>query len=159
MNALQLLLSNQILITTSLAWFFAQVIKTLINFHFTHKIELERMVGSGGMPSCHSATVCSLATTTGFVCGLDSPEFGIATMLAIIVMYDARGVRRETGKQAVLLNQIRNYLLFGGEKAGHPKPDFSDENLKELVGHTPFQVLVGAILGIIMGILSGIFWK
>ncbi len=152
------LLKNHILITAAFSWLMAQFIKMLINFHFTHKIDWERMVGSGGMPSCHSATVSALFTVTTFYYGPGSFEFAVTAILAIIVMYDARGVRRETGKQAVLLNQIRDYLLYG-EKKGKAKPDFSDENLKELVGHTPLQVVVGAVLGIIIGVLSGLFWK
>ncbi|MBR6358171.1 MAG: divergent PAP2 family protein, partial [Lachnospiraceae bacterium] len=112
------LINNHILITTIASWFIAQVIKVLINFHFTKKIDWERLVGSGGMPSCHSATVMALFTVTTFFYGPGSFEFAVTAILAIIVMYDARGVRRETGKQAVLLNQIRDYLLFGGEKKG-----------------------------------------
>ncbi len=152
------LLNNHILITAAFSWLMAQFIKMLINFHFTRKIDLERLVGSGGMPSCHSATVSALFTVTTFYYGPGSFEFAVTAILAIIVMYDARGVRRETGKQAVLLNQIRDYLLYG-EKKGKAKPDFSDENLKELVGHTPLQVVVGAVLGIVIGVLSGVFWK
>lgn len=152
------LLGNHILVTAFASWLLAQIIKTLINFHFTRKIDWERMVGSGGMPSCHSATVSALFTITSFYYGPGSFEFAISAILAIIVMYDARGVRRETGKQAVLLNQIRDYLIFG-EKGGRPKPDFSDENLKELVGHTPLQVVVGAILGVTVGVLFGLLWK
>ncbi len=152
------LINNHILVTAAGAWLLAQLIKTLINFHFTKKFDWERMVGSGGMPSCHSATVAALFTVTTFFYGPGSFEFAVTAILAIIVMYDARGVRRETGKQAVLLNQIRDYLIFG-EKKGMQKPDFSDENLKELVGHTPLQVLVGAILGALVGVLSGVFWK
>ncbi|MCR5824014.1 MAG: divergent PAP2 family protein [Lachnospiraceae bacterium] len=159
MKYLTELINNHILITAAFSWLVAQIIKTMINFHFTRKIDWERMVGSGGMPSCHSATVSALFTVTTFFYGPGSFEFAVTAILAIIVMYDARGVRRETGKQAVLLNQIRDYLLYGGEKKGMAKPDFSDENLKELVGHTPLQVIVGAILGITIGVLSGIFWK
>ncbi len=158
MEYLKELIGNHILVTAFASWLLAQIIKTLINFHFTRKIDWERMVGSGGMPSCHSATVSALFTITSFYYGPGSFEFAISAILAIIVMYDARGVRRETGKQAVLLNQIRDYLIFG-EKGGRPKPDFSDENLKELVGHTPLQVVVGAILGITVGVLSGLLWK
>jgi acid phosphatase family membrane protein YuiD len=158
MEYLKELIGNHILVTAFASWLLAQIIKTLINFHFTRKIDWERMVGSGGMPSCHSATVSALFTITAFFYGPGSFELAISAILAIIVMYDARGVRRETGKQAVLLNQIRDYLIYG-EKGGKTKPDFSDENLKELVGHTPLQVVVGAVLGVTVGVISGLLWK
>lgn len=153
------LITNKVLITAIFSWFFAQLVKTLINMCFTHKFVWERMIGSGGMPSCHSATVCALAVSTGFFYGVGSFEFAMASMFAIIVMYDASGVRRETGKQAVLLNQIRDYLFYVGARNERKLPDFSDENLKELVGHTPLQVSVGGFLGCIIGVLSGLLWK
>ncbi len=143
------LFTNYLFMAAAIGWLSAQVIKTIIDFHFTKEFNLERMVGSGGMPSCHSATVCSLATAAAIKCGPLSDEFAICAMLAIIVMYDARGVRRETGNQAVVLNKIMDY--FSSE---HPEYDpFGEENLKELIGHTPFQVMVGAILGIIIAIV------
>ncbi len=147
--------TNKIFLTAGVSWLLAQVIKTAINFHFTKKIDWERMVGSGGMPSCHSATVCALSMVSGIAYGFDSYQFAIATIVAIIVMYDARGVRRETGKQAVIIKEIMEYL---SNPKDAPQPEFSDENLKELVGHTPLQVLVGAIFGSLVGIISGIFW-
>ncbi len=147
--------TNKIFLTAGISWFSAQVIKTIINFHFTRKIDWERMVGSGGMPSCHSATVCALSTVCGISYGFDSYQFALAAIVAIIVMYDARGVRRETGKQAVIIKEIMEYL---SNPVNARKPEFSDENLKELVGHTPLQVAVGAVFGVIIGILSGLFW-
>ena len=127
-------------------WLVAQVLKTLIHLYFSGKFDAERLVGSGGMPSSHSATVCALATAAAFEYGGGSPEFAISAILAIIVMYDARGVRRETGLQAQVLNELIE--LF--EKLGQPLS--YEEKLKEFVGHTPMQVLVGAILGIAIAI-------
>ena len=142
MDFIRELLHNQIFIAAILGWFVAQVLKTLIHMIISKRFVAERMVGSGGMPSSHSATVCALATSSGIKYGGGSFEFAISVMLAIIVMYDAMGVRRETGKQAKLLNSIilENPLKLSGEVL--------QERLKEYVGHTPFQVIVGALLGI-----------
>ncbi len=156
MNWFLQLISNRVLIIAIIAWFVAQVLKTIINFIVNKEWKLERLVGSGGMPSSHSATVCSLATATAFAYGLGSFEFAIAAILAIIVMYDARGVRRETGKQAVVIKQITEYLE--AIQQGTLTPEFEEEKLKELVGHTPLQVGMGAILGTLIGVLAGIFW-
>ena len=100
------LLHNRIFVSAALGWMVAQVLKTIIHMILTKQFVAERMVGSGGMPSSHSATVCALATATGMECGAGSPEFAITIMLAIIVMYDAMGVRRETGKQGRVLNEM-----------------------------------------------------
>ncbi|MBQ8969941.1 MAG: divergent PAP2 family protein [Lachnospiraceae bacterium] len=140
------LFHNYLFVSAALGWLTAQVIKTIIDYHFTKELNWERLVGSGGMPSSHSATVCALATAAGWKFGAASSEFAICAFFAIIVMYDARGVRRETGNQAVVLNKIMEY--FSTE---HPEQDpFNEENLKELIGHTPLQVFVGAILGILI---------
>ena len=155
MNWFLQLISNRVLIIAIIAWFVAQVLKTIINFIVNKEWKLERLVGSGGMPSSHSATVCSLATATAFAYGFGSFEFAIAAILAIIVMYDARGVRRETGKQAVVIKQITEYLE--AIQQGTLTPEFEEEKLKELVGHTPLQVGMGAILGTLIGILGGVF--
>jgi len=104
-------------------------------------------VGSGGMPSSHSATVCALATATGFEYGAGSFEFAISIILAIIVMYDARGVRRETGIQAKLLNDlVQTFVDMGRSELS------AYDRLKEFVGHTPLQVFAGAILGILISV-------
>ena len=115
---------------------------------FTKKFVAERLVGSGGMPSSHAATVCALATASNMIYGVGSFEFAISLILALIVMYDAMGVRRETGIQAKKLNDIIRIFAEMG------RTDIStDEKLKEFVGHTPLQVLMGAILGIIVGMV------
>ncbi|MBQ0027253.1 MAG: divergent PAP2 family protein [Lachnospiraceae bacterium] len=144
MNYIIDLFSNYVLMTAIIGWASAQVIKTIIDFAFTKEFKPERLVGSGGMPSCHSATVCALTTAAGIKHGMGSFEFAVCCIFAIVVMYDARGVRRETGNQAEVLNQIMSFLKV--ENPGEIK--FTQENLKELIGHTPLQVLIGAILGI-----------
>lgn len=102
------------------------------------------------MPSSHSSTVCALATTAGFECGLSSPIFGLAVVFAIVVMTDASGVRRETGRQAVIINEL--VAGFKEMAAEHFRPEFAQERLKELIGHSPIQVQVGALLGIILAV-------
>ena len=150
------IIGNKIIQTGAIAWVSSQVIKTILHLIVNKKIVWERLIGDGGMPSSHSATVCSLATATAFAYGFGSFEFAIAAILAIIVMYDARGVRRETGKQAVVIKQITEYLE--AIQQGTLTPEFEEEKLKELVGHTPLQVGMGAILGTLIGILGGVFW-
>ncbi len=145
MNFFSQLFSNDIFIAAALGWCVAQVLKTIIHLILTKEFVVERLFGSGGMPSSHSATVCALATATYFEYSASSFEFAIAAIFAIIVMYDARGVRRETGIQAKLLNDIIKTFEAMGRKelSAHDK-------LKEFVGHTPLQVLMGAILGILI---------
>ena len=149
MDFLTELLDNQIFISAILGWFVAQVLKTLIHMIINKKFVAERMVGSGGMPSSHSSTVCALATAAGMKYGGGSYEFAIAIRLAIIVMYDAMGVRRETGKQGRVLNEMLEIFTNMGNQIS------AEEKLKEFVGHTPLQVLMGAILGIIIALLVG----
>ena len=141
------LLSNYPLMSAVLAWFVAQVIKTAIDAYFNKGINWERMTGSGGMPSSHSSTVVSLAIATGISYGVDSTLFAIALIFAIVVMYDATGVRRETGTQAVILNRLLldNPFSWTGKEF--------EKKLKEYVGHSPFQVLMGAILGILIAVI------
>lgn len=124
-------------------WFVAQVLKTIIHLILNKKFVAERLVGSGGMPSSHSATVCALTTAACLEFGPGSFEFAISLILSIIVMHDAMGVRRETGIQARILNEIMETF----EKMGRSELSAQDK-LKELVGHTPLQVLIGALLGI-----------
>lgn len=138
---------NQILLTGLVAWICSQLIKTIIHLIINKKFEWERLTGDGGMPSSHSATVTSVAVASGFTAGWDSPIFAVAVFLAIIVMHDARGVRRETGKQAVVINNMLE--LFEEMGAGNLTPE---QTLKEFVGHTPLQVLAGGILGFIVAL-------
>ncbi|MCI8614716.1 divergent PAP2 family protein [Parablautia intestinalis] len=140
------LLQNQVFVSAALGWLVAQVLKTLIHLILTKQFVAERMVGGGGMPSSHSATVCALATSTGIKYGGGSFEFAITAMLAIIVMYDAMGVRRETGKQGRVLNEMMEVFMNMGKQIS------VEERLKEFVGHTPLQVLMGAILGTLIAV-------
>lgn len=146
MEFLNTLTQNTVLLSAVSGWFVAQVLKTLIHLFFTKKFVAERLVGSGGMPSSHSATVCVLATATAIQKGAGSIEFAITLIMAIIVMHDAMGVRRETGIQARVLNEMMK--LF--EDMGSDMP--AQDKLKEFVGHTPLQVLIGAILGIVIAL-------
>ena len=136
------LLDNQVLVSSVIGWTVAQVLKTLIDFAMNRSFHVERLTGSGGMPSSHSATVCGLTTAAFLEYGASSFEFAVSFVMSMVVMYDAIGVRRETGKQAKLLNSIlmENPLKLNAEVL--------QEKLKEYVGHTPLQVLAGAILGI-----------
>lgn len=148
MSFFEALFGNTLFQAAALGWFAAQILKTLIHLIVTREFVAERMVGSGGMPSSHSSTVCALATAACYQYGPGSFEFVISLFFAIIVMYDAMGVRRETGIQAKLLNDIlRTFEDMGrSEISAHDK-------LKEFVGHTPFQVLMGALLGILISVI------
>lgn len=141
------LIANRILFAALVAWAVAQLIKTAIYLIVYREWRAERLWGSGGMPSSHAATVCALTVSALLHYGLSSPIFAICFILAAVVLHDARGVRLETGKQAKLLTAITAIL----EKSY--KGEIPDVELKELVGHTPLQVLVGSVIGIIGGIL------
>ena len=140
------LLHNRIFMASICGWFVAQFLKTLIYMWFNRKFVAERMVGGGGMPSSHSATVCALATAAGMEYGGGSFEFAMAMVFAIVVMYDAIGVRWETGIQAKVLNEMLEMFRKMGKKMS------VEEKLKEFVGHTPLQVLMGALLGIAVAV-------
>ena len=142
---MQALLTNQILIVSFLSWAVAQLTKTVYECIRYRELKLSRLVSSGGMPSSHSSLVTGLATAAGRVAGLNSPAFAIAAVLAAIVMYDAAGVRRAVSIQARILNQMIDDAFQG-------KP-FAEKRLRELVGHTPIQVFVGALLGIGIGLI------
>ena len=141
---------NPILTVALLAWFVAQVLKTLINFILLGKFQLERMWGDGGMPSAHSATVCAMVIATARSEGFGSAIFAVAAVVAIITMHDAMGVRRETGEQAKVLNQMIAQWIDVSEKNA---PFLQNMHLKEMVGHTPLQVLAGFVVGCVVGAL------
>ena len=136
------LMQNKILMSAAAGWVIAQVLKTMIHTLFTKNFSAERLVGGGGMPSSHSATVCALATSTALEFGVGSFEFAMATVFSLVVMYDAIGVRQETGKQAKILNDMIELFSHMGKDMDIEK------QLKEFVGHTPFQVVMGALLGV-----------
>ncbi len=139
--------TNPFLLTSLSGWAVAQVLKVIINAVVYRKFDWSRLFGDGGMPSGHSATVSSLACITGLVYGLNSFEFAFTMILAIIVCHDAMGVRMETGKQAIILNEITDSLgiIFSDEVA--------EVKLKEMVGHTMPQVIAGVALGILDAIV------
>lgn len=135
--------NNTLMITTALAWLATQTLKFILHFAVTGKLSPERFVGSGGTPSAHSATVCALTTATYFEYGASGFEFAVSLLLALVVMQDAMVVRRETGIQARLLNHI---IIVLKKDQKHQAVEHNE--LKELIGHTPFQVFAGAVLGI-----------
>ena len=151
MNWLIDILTNPFLLTSLSSWFIAQVLKVIINAVIYKKIVWERLVGDGGMPSGHSATVSSLAVFTGLSCGFGSVAFAIAGILAVIVCHDATGVRRETGKQAVVINEMIKSIEFFTQK------DLPEVKLKEFVGHTPFQVMAGIGIGVVYACIMHFF--
>lgn len=138
---------NYVLVTTLSATLVAQTAKVIINLILVRKFIPERLWGAGGMPSAHSATVCSMVVSTGRYCGIHSTMFAVTLVMAIIVMYDAMGVRWETGKQARVLNQMLEEWL---EQGAQLWPILGDKKLKEMVGHTPIQVVTGAGVGILI---------
>ena len=140
--------SNRILIAGALGWLTAQVLKTIIFAITNHGINWSRLFGDGGMPSGHSATVTAIAVSCGMELGFDSPIFAVACFMAIIVMHDAMGVRRETGKQSQVLNHLVEVV--------YAKNLTPEEKLKEFVGHTPLQVFFGFILGLCIAIIINI---
>ena len=143
MQFLSELSQNKILIASATGWVVAQVLKTLIYTFFNREFVAERLVGGGGMPSSHSSTVCALSAACAIQYGAASFEFAVTAIVALVVMYDAIGVRQETGKQAKVLNDMVELFSHMGKDMD------IEQQLKEFVGHTPLQVLAGAILGII----------
>ena len=151
MTSFKDILQNRILIVGVAAWVCSQAAKLVIYLLINRKLQWERLVGDGGMPSSHSATVTAVATATGLQCGWDSPVFAVALVLALIVMHDARGVRQETGKQAKVINSMLE--LFESMGRGDLTPE---QTLKEFVGHTQRQVIVGAALGVVIALLMNL---
>ena len=141
MKIINEILSNKPLIISAIAWLTAGVLKMFIELRVNRKLVISRIVGAGGMPSSHTATVVALAISLGFYEGLNSATFALATIFTVVVIHDAVGVRLETGKQAKVLNT----MIF--ETNAFKELDF-ETALKEYVGHTPSQAFVGAIVGV-----------
>ena len=139
------LFENKALIAAILAWFAAQVIKVLLVLFDEKRLDLSKMISSGGMPSSHSALITAMTASVGKTTGMDSVAFAIAAVKSLVVMYDAANVRREAGKHAELLNKIARDL--------YPDNHMNQEKLKELLGHKQIEVAAGAILGITIGVL------
>ena len=131
-------------------WFVVQSLKVIFELIKNKKLNIRRIIGSGGMPSSHSALVCSLATAIGLTEGIASPLFAMCIAFALVVMYDASGVRRAAGKQARILNQL---IESQGKNIN------VQEKLIELLGHTPLEVYVGAVIGTAMAFLMVPLWK
>ncbi len=145
MNPFVQIFTSKIFYVTTICWVIAQGMKVLISWIRHHKIDFRLFVGTGGMPSSHSALVSCLATTIGLETGWNSPVFLLALGMALIIMSDAAGVRRAAGQQAKILNDIMDDLY-----RSKPVPQ---KRLKELLGHTPVQVFVGAFLGILVALI------
>lgn len=141
------LIGNPFLLTAMSSWLFAQILKAILHMIINRRFDIHRLFGDGGMPSGHSATVSSLAMFSALVYGPSSFQFAIAAVFAIIVCHDAMGVRQETGKQAVLINEmIKSFEILSSKELPEVK-------LKEFVGHTPIQVLAGVLLGVANALL------
>ena len=139
------LLANTVLWIAVACWAAAQVLKLILYSLHSRRLEIERLFGAGGMPSSHTSTVCGLTVAVARIYGLQSPLFTLSLVMACIVMYDATGVRRAAGEHAKVLNQ----LLVSESESMTP----SQKALKEFLGHTPLEVLGGAILGVILGLV------
>ncbi len=145
MNNFQGFIQNKYIYVPFLLWFFIQLFKVIYDLVTTKKFNFKRILGAGGMPSSHSAIVTGLATLIGKYQGVDTPIFAVSLILAAVVMYDACGIRRAAGKQAKLLNKIIETPGLTGIQVS--------EKLVEVLGHTPIQVLVGALIGVIVGLI------
>ena len=145
MNNLMGFIQNKYIYIPLLLWFFIQLYKVIYDLVTTKKLNFKRIIGAGGMPSSHSAIVTGLATLIGKYEGVDTPIFAVSLILALVVMYDACGVRRAAGKQAVVLNKIIDTPGLTGVQVR--------ERLVEALGHTPKQVFIGALIGIVVGLI------
>lgn len=155
MNDFSLVLDNRIMWGALLAWFLAQAFKIILNLLVERKFDYHLLTGSGGFPSSHTAIVCALAIGIGKTDGWDSSLFAIAAALALIVMYDAAGVRRAAGNHARVINYLVERFSPDPkvERLGQNLDYQQQEKLKELIGHTPIEVFGGAILGIVIGLV------
>jgi uncharacterized protein len=137
---------NKIFMVTLASWVIAQSVKVVIGVIQERRFDFRWFVGTGGMPSSHSAGASSLATAVGINYGFDSVYFALAAAFTIVVMFDAQGVRRATGRQARILNRIMEDIYWKGKIQG--------ERLRELVGHTPLEVIMGFLLGILIAVIA-----
>ena len=144
-NTFMMFITNKYIYVPMILWFCIQVFKVIHDLYKTRKFNFKRILGAGGMPSSHSAVVVSISTLIGKNYGADSAIFALSLVFALVVMYDACGVRRAAGKQAKLLNEIVNTPGLSSIEV--------KEKLQEALGHTPVQVLVGAIIGVIAGLV------
>ena len=145
------ILHNHVLLTGLAGWLLAQMLKIPIDFFRSHRWNWALFFGAGGMPSSHSALVTSTAVAVGLYYGFDSPVFGVATAIAMIVVYDATGIRRQAGMQAQKINILVEELL-----KGHP---ISDKHLREVLGHTPLEAMGGVFLGLAVALGMWFLWR
>lgn len=146
MHLLVELAKNKAFTSTILAWIITQMVKVILGVITEKRFDFKWFVGTGGMPSSHSAGAAALATSVGILLGFDTPLFAIAAIFALVTMFDAQGVRRATGLQAEALNRIMEDI--------YSNKGIKEERLRELIGHTPVQVFVGALIGIGIAILN-----
>lgn len=150
------ILQNTPLLAALFGILLAQFIKIPVTYFFTRKLDWTLMTSTGSMPSSHSAAVTSLTTAIAFENGLDSPLFAVSAIFAVIVMFDATGIRYQAGQQAVIINQMRiDFQTFVEEAKGWQQKDEEQkiEELKTLLGHKPSEVFVGALLGIFISVV------
>ena len=147
MTVIRQLLENRLLWVGVLGWFVAQSLKLILTLIVEKRLDWTRMYGLGGMPSSHTSVVVSVTVAVGIRMGFNSALFAISLALALITITDAMGVRRQAGKQAAVLNRVVQELVENGG-------DLPEETLKELLGHSPLQVLVGALLGLVIAIIA-----
>ncbi len=136
---------NRIFLITILVWILAQAAKVLVGFFKERRFNFRWFIGTGGMPSSHAAGASAMATCVGLNQGFDSAVFAVAASFAMVTMFDAQGVRRATGHQATILNKMMDDMYWKGQ--------IEEKRLKELVGHTPIQVLAGFLFGILCAVL------
>lgn len=141
MHSISGILHNHVLFAAMIGWFLAQALKIPIHYLVEREWDFHRFHGSGGMPSSHTAMCVAGTVLTGALYGFDTPYFAIGMVFTSVVMYDATGVRRETGRQATIINRILDMVLIKGQP-------ISDVELKELIGHKPIEVACGALLGL-----------
>jgi len=142
---------NKVLVITLITWAVTQFLKVVNGVFHEKRFNFRWFIGTGGMPSSHAAGVAALATSCGLEQGFDSVVFGLAAVFALVTMFDAQGVRRETGQQAETLNKIMDDLYWKGR--------IEEGRLEELIGHTPFQVFIGALLGCTIALFLYHIWK
>ncbi len=140
------IIKNRVLMTSLIAWVVAQSMKVALGVIREKRFNFKWFIGTGGMPSSHVSGMMALASSVGFVCGFSSYQFAIAFVLALIVMFDAQGVRRSSGRQAIILNKMLEDI--------HWKKKIEETRLKEFLGHTPVEVLAGAVIGILIAVIS-----
>lgn len=144
------ILTNYVLIAALIAWGIAQVIKVPIEYLLTHKWNWSLFIQAGGMPSSHSALIVGITHSIGLSIGFNSPLFALAFAMCMIIIYDATGIRRQAGKHAELINAMINDL-----RSGHP---LKEEQLREVLGHSPLEVLAGIVLGLVVAQVTWLLW-